>query len=333
MKISNEIGLTIETHIIKPKKNINSGKAKTNFSDEIKSTQSSIYQKKQLRASHIKIILNTLMSIILLFVCVYAPFTYSKTWQIFYYMTLWSFYFNSFYIISITIVDWLYLIKHYICEKYNSFLRDRYIRICFPFALAIVILYWILILLGNKYEYSSWDDIYDPCFGFIFHGLIFFFLLFDICTAFHVNKQTYLMDLIIITAISAIYFFILGLGKYLKFYQPYDFMSISSVRQIIGSAILIYIAILDAYVVLCLIANRLFEQEYKEKNYGSEANLKDSSSFDHSQRLLENNISKSSHTPLKTGIEKEKNNPGLNDIDKYISKSSGKIQVCKKNII
>ena len=325
-----------ETNNLKIQEN-NSTKTKNNISEEVKSTKSSIFQKKQSRASYIKIVLNTIMSLILFFVCIFAPFTYDQKWKIFYFMTLWSFYFNSFYIISITVIDWLYLIKNYYCVKYNCFIRDHYIRICFPFALAIVVLYWILILLGPQYESSSWNDIYDPCFGFIFHGLIFFFLLFDICTAFHVNKKTYIRDLLIISLLTAIYFFLLGLGKYLNFYEPYDFMSISSVRQIVGSAILIYVAILDAYVVLCLIANRLFEQEnqidYKKRNYFYQNKLENSDNSFRSKFLLENNNSRTSNTSLKCDIEKSDPNFPINNNKKFISKSCKNIPIANKNQI
>ena len=57
---------------------------------------------------------------------------------------------------------------------------------------------------------------------------------------------------------SVVYFVILGFGKYMIDYEPYDFMSMSNVRQIAGAAILIYIGILDGYVVFVLIAGKCF---------------------------------------------------------------------------
>ena len=71
----------------------------------------------------------------------------------------------------------------------------------------------------------------------------------------NINKTR---DVIIITIMVLIYFVILGFGKYMDIYEPYDFMSMSNERQIAGAAILIYIGILDGYVVFVLIAGSCF---------------------------------------------------------------------------
>ena len=183
-----------------------------------------------------------------------------------FFMTLWSFSMNSYYIVSVTIVDWIRFLKKnndlFIC--YNNFVRNRYLRICFPFAIAIVFLYWMLILLGDDFEHRG-RDVSDTAVGVFFHGMILIFLLFDMFTSWHKNIRAYFLDLLIITGLVIIYFFLLGIGKYIIKYEPYDFMEMSSVNQIVGACILIYIAILDGYVVLNLLANRFFEQVEENK--------------------------------------------------------------------
>jgi hypothetical protein len=89
--------------------------------------------------------------------------------------------------------------------------------------------------------------------------MILILLLFDMFTAIHINRINYFWDILIISILIGVYFIILGVGKYAGDYEPYDFMEMSSVRQIIGAAILIYISVLDGYVVFNLLANKFFK--------------------------------------------------------------------------
>ena len=242
-------------------KEINNNNQKENF----------IYAKniKEKRINFCKLAINTLLSLLLIFFFLYIPYTYEdRKWRIFFFMTLWSFSMNSFYIVSITAIDWIHFIKknNNICPCYNNFIRNLYIKICFPFAIAIVFLYWLLVLLGDDFE-TMGRDVTDTATGVFFHGIILIFLLFDMFTSVHINKINYLWDLIIISILVCIYFVILGVGKYAIEYEPYDFMEISNVRQIIGACILIYIAILDGYVIFNLLANRFFEKIDGKKLY------------------------------------------------------------------
>jgi hypothetical protein len=211
-----------------------------------------------------KLAMNTFLSLLLIAFFLYIPHTYEKKWKIFFFMTLWSFSMNSYYIVSVTIIDWICFIKKNseLCPCYNNFVRNLYLRICFPFAVSIVFLYWMLILLGDDFEYRG-RDLSDTAVGVFFHGIILIFLLFDMFTARHINKKNYLWDLIILNILIGIYYIILGVGKYALDYDPYDFMEMSNLRQIIGACILIYIAILDAYVLFNILAIQFFEQEDK----------------------------------------------------------------------
>lgn len=221
----------------------------------------------------LKLVMNTMLSLLLGFFLLYIPHTYNdRKWRVFFFMTLWSFTMNSYYIVSVTVIDWIHFIKkRNVCPCYNNFVRNIYLKINFPFAISIVFLYWMLILLGDEYE-SFGGESTDYASGIFFHGIILVFLLFDMFTSVHVNKINYFWDLLFICIIVCIYFALLGVGKYTSIdFEPYDFMEISSVRQIIGACILIFISILDGYVIFNLIANRFFvkENEYLANQYKS----------------------------------------------------------------
>lgn len=224
------------------------------------------FKGKEKKITIYKLVINTALSLLLIFFLLYIPHTYKKKWEIFFFMTLWSFSMNSYYIVSITVIDWVCFIKrnYDCCHCYNNFVRNKYLRICFPFAIAIVFLYWLLILLGDDFEYRG-RDLTDTAVGVFFHGIILIFLLFDMFTARHINKINYLWDLLILSLLIGVYFILLGIGKYVLEYDPYDFMEMSDVRQIAGACILIFIAIMDGYVVFNLIANRFFEKDVKKK--------------------------------------------------------------------
>ena len=250
---------------------------------------------KEKRITKFKLGMNTLLSLLLIFFFLYIPYQFDdRRWRIFFYMTLWSFSMNAYYIVSVTFIDWIHFIKKNtnLCPCYNNFVRNLYLKICFPFSIAIVFLYWLLILLGDDFEFRG-RDVTDTVTGVFFHGIILIFLLFDMFTAVHINKVNYLWDLIIISILVCIYFVILGFGKYAMEYEPYDFMEMSSVRQIIGAAILIYIAILDGYVIYNLIANRFFEKEEKKLN-----------NFNNYENIIIDNQSFSEINPLNAKIDK-----------------------------
>ena len=240
-------------------RNYNSNKEKINLKKEEKTIENKEI-KKEKRITYFKLIINSIISLLLIIFIIFIPIFYESRWKMVFFMTIWSFAMNSFYIVSVTIIDWIHFIKkdNSLCFCYNNFVRNLYIKICFPFSISIVFLYWLLILLGDDFEYRG-RDVIDTANGLFFHGMILIFLLFDMFTAIHINRINYFWDILIISILIGVYFIILGVGKYAGDYEPYDFMEMSSVRQIIGAAILIYISVLDGYVVFNLLANKFFK--------------------------------------------------------------------------
>jgi hypothetical protein len=200
----------------------------------------------------------------------------------------------------------------------------------------------MLILLGDEFQFNS-RDLMDFLINFCFHGLQFVFLLYDTLSYPHQVSINKLRDFIIISIITAIYFVVLGLGKYAFNYQPYDFMTMSNVRQIAGAAILIYIAILDGYVIFVLIAGKCFinktiNMEKLNNEILNKGNIKDKENK--VDQINEITKPKCEVNGKKENIEKNNNNNDINnkiDLDKNNNKNgedindegSGKIIIAK----
>ncbi len=241
--------------------------------------------KKEVKINKLRIIINTIICIFILVLTYFVINNYEEQWQIAFYLTLWSFFMNLFYIINSIIIDIIrYKKKYDYCTGYNNIIRNNFLRICFPFAFSIVFLFWTLILLGDDFQFNS-RSLFDYLVNFAFHGLQLILLLFDTLTYPHTKDINKKLDVLVISIMVVIYFIILGFGKYMNIYEPYDFMSMSNIRQIAGAAFLIYIGILDGYVVFVLIAGKCFvdkeiniseikEKVKKEKNNNNNNNKK-----------------------------------------------------------
>ena len=303
-------GIKKETDSLKVKNEIKKNKIQNNLSyvsDKL---------KKEKKINIFRIIINCIFSVFILALVYFVINNYEKKYYMAYYLTIWTFFMNGFYIVSVTAIDLTRLIKNTeYCVSYNNFVRKHYIRICFPFSLSIVFLFWMLILLGDEFQFNS-RDLMDFLINFCFHGLQFVFLLYDTLSYPHQVSINKLRDFIIISIITAIYFVILGLGKYAFNYQPYDFMTMSNVRQIAGAAILIYIAILDGYVVFILIAGKCFinktiNMEKLNNEILNKGNIKDKENK--VEQINEITKPKCEVNGKKENIEKNNNNNDINN--------------------
>ena len=308
-------GIKKETDSLKVKNEIKKNKIQNNLSyvsDKL---------KKEKKINIFRIIINCIFSVFILALVYFVINNYEKKYYMAYYLTIWTFFMNGFYIVSVTAIDLTRLIKNTeYCVSYNNFVRKRYIRICFPFSLSIVFLFWMLILLGDEFQFNS-RDLMDFLINFCFHGLQFVFLLYDTLSYPHQVSINKLRDFIIISIITAIYFVVLGLGKYAFNYQPYDFMTMSNVRQIAGAAILIYIAILDGYVVFVLIAGKCFinktiNMEKLNNEILNKGNIKDKKNKENKgNQINEITKPKCEVNDKKENIEKNNNNKNGDDIN------------------
>ena len=229
--------------------------------------------KEDLNILKLRFSINTILSIILLAVLIYVLATYNSHWKLFFYLASWSYLMNIYYIISVTFIDFIYLIYNKFLKSYNNFVRNYFIRICFPFGLMSVSVYWELVLLGKNFQKFE-HGINDICANIFLNGIVQLFLFFDMFASHHIYKYNRINDIIILTIIIAIYYLLVCLGKYLDIFEPYNFLPKSDVRQICGAGIIVYILLLNGYIVFDLLAFCYFEDEnvniniscYEDKN-------------------------------------------------------------------
>jgi len=207
-----------------------------------------------------RLIINAILSLILIGVAIYALATYNPQWRIFYFLASWSYFMILIYLISVTIIDLFAIAFKIYLKSYNDFIRNYYIRICTPFSMATFFVYWELVLLGNSFQKRG-DDIYDYCEAIFLNGIVLLFLLFDFFASPHIYRQNRCCDIVILTIIILFYYVLVCLGKYLEVFEPYNFMRIADIRQISGTGIIVYVLLLNGYIVYDLLASFLFEDE------------------------------------------------------------------------
>ena len=266
-----------------------------------------------------RIIINFIFSLILIAAFCILWTTFSPTWLIFFLLRIWSFWSNTFYIITITVVDILTYKNCNKCEKFNSFIRNDLIRIILPFSISTVFIYWELVLLGEKYQDIDYT-VFDICKSFAIHGLVLVFMCFDVFSSKHINKKNNcLKDVIIISIIMIVHFASVIFCKEVLDEHSYDFLAIADTRQIIASFIIIYILVLNGYIILYLISDNFFlKEEIKENNEniykegGSGDKLKDNDDKDDftlsglnskNNTNLNNNNQKSEQNKIQSSVE------------------------------
>lgn len=206
------------------------------------------------------LIINIIFSIILLVVFIYALISYNPQWRLLYYLSSWSYLLIIYYIISVTIIDLNYLILNKFFTSYDNFIRNYFIRLCFPFGITSTFVYWELVLLGKNFQHIDYDA-YDISVSIFLNGIIQLFLFFDMFVSHHQYKHNRINDIIILTILLVCYYLIVTIAKILYIFEPYNFMGRSDVRQIIGIGIIIYVLLLNGYLVFDLLALSLFEKE------------------------------------------------------------------------
>ena len=217
-------------------------------------------EDKEKRLFFWRIIINIVLSLILIIIFFITWNAYT-TWKLFFFITIWSFWSNTFYLISITIIDICIYRGKCQCTKFNNWVRNYFLRIFFPFSIGTVIIYWELVLLGDSFQALE-ETVLDIIKNFFINGLVLIFVVFDIFTSHHINKNNNCKwDIIIISIIMAIHFGIVIISKeYLDIYQ-WDFLIIADFRQIIGSFIIMYLIILNGYVIFYLISDYFFDND------------------------------------------------------------------------
>lgn len=203
--------------------------------------------------------LYTILSIVLIGAFIASWIFVEVKWELFIYLTFWSFWSILFYILSITICDWLIYYNISFSQSYLFFVRNHYIRIAMPFAIAVVFLYWILIIMGEQFLPLSGGI--NILFSIFFHGFICAFGVIDVIIREHYYMEYYGIDILIITGVYIGYVIVVACAKYCADKDAYEFMEISEVRQLVAAGLIIYVIILGAYALFMFVTSRIFNKE------------------------------------------------------------------------
>ena len=201
--------------------------------------------------------LNTIFLFVLISVLIIAAIKYKRRWRFFFFISSWSYIMTLYYLASVVIIDFSTLFYNNSLYIYNNFIRNIFIKICVPFNISSVFIYWELVLLGNNFQKNE-KDIYDIIKNIFINGIILLFLLFDMFTSVHFYKYNRLCDIFVLTVIMFAYYILVSLGKYLNAYEPYNFMLKSDVRQMVAVGIICYLILLNGYIVYDLLAYYIF---------------------------------------------------------------------------
>lgn len=208
-------------------------------------------------------IVNTLISLFLVGTFIYAWFNVDEEWKFFFYLTLMTLVSNTFYVVSCTVIDWLVYLNIVYLGCYENFIRNHCWKYCFSFALAVVILYWELCLLGYDFQPLG-PDVIDYTTSFYLHGMGCIFLCYDTFSTKHIDKTEPIFDFFIMTALYIFYALLLVIAKYLIKFDVYPFMMLVNNRQMTAVASLIYLICLLCYVGSYIIAKIFFEKDKGE---------------------------------------------------------------------
>lgn len=189
------------------------------------------------------------------------------------FLTMWSFYANSIYLIAILICDIsAYFFNSNKLDSVNNFMRNVYSKYSIPLSYTVTFLYWLLVLLGE--QFIKWKA--GPMvifFQVYLHGIISFILLFEVLQRQQNNKQHWsYWDILILSIIILFYSIALMIGKYVQDFNPYQFMQYASWRQLITPLILLEVSAINSYQVHLFFLKLKLNYSGEEKEYEIEIN-------------------------------------------------------------
>lgn len=220
-----------------------------------------------------KLILNTIFSLCLIATSIMCWFFVDKPWEIFLFLTLWSSFSIMIYIVCCTIYDYTeYFHKQtQTITKMNYFIRNHYVRICIPYSIAVVLLFWTLVIMGDEFfNFKTGITALRSCY---LHGFICIFGCIDLFISEHLYFHYYGWDILTITIVYCCYLSVIGSVKFVVGVNAYPFMQLANVRQCIGAALVIYMIILGAYALFMFVTFMLYGDNKGIRNKKEGANV------------------------------------------------------------
>ena len=196
--------------------------------------------------------------------CLYWSMT-QKNWRRLLFLTWWSLYLNSLFLIVILICDSiLFFTKKKFLEKLNFFFRNFYSSISITFSYFVTIIYWTLIYIGSGFK-TGGNNLNDVLHNIYIHFLVSLFLTIDIFMAERNKKNFNLIEFLIIYSILIIYMIFYLIRKYEFNQSVYPFMNEITKIKLMIYFFIFSIVIYFSYELYNFFVNKANEEE-KEEN-------------------------------------------------------------------
>jgi hypothetical protein len=195
--------------------------------------------------------------------CLYWSMT-QKNWRRLLFLTWWSLYLNSLFLIVILICDSiLFFTKKKFLEKLNFFFRNFYSSISITFSYFVTIIYWTLIYIGSGFK-TGGNNLNDVLHNIYIHFLVSLFLTIDIFMAERNKKNFNLIEFLIIYSILIIYMIFYLIRKYEFNQSVYPFMNEITKIKLMIYFFIFSIVIYFSYELYNFFVNKANEEEQEE---------------------------------------------------------------------
>jgi hypothetical protein len=202
--------------------------------------------------------------------CIYWSMT-QKNWRRLLFLTWWSLYLNSVFLIAILICDSiLFFTKKTFLEKINFFFRNYYSSISISFSYFVTLIYWSLIYVGSGFQMGK--NLNDVLHNIYIHLLVSIFLTIDVFVAKREKKDFNSIEFSIIYLILIIYMIFYLIGKFEYNQNVYSFTNEMTKIKIIIYFIIFSVVIFFSYEIYIFFVNEANE-ENEDKNYINEIHL------------------------------------------------------------
>ena len=201
---------------------------------------------------------------------IYSIYSYSF-YSFLIHLTMWSFIFNTFYLIFILIIDsFLFFKNKNTLEKFNKIIRNSIASIIYPFCLTISIGFWGIIVIGLLFKFDSFLSkgtsitakrvIVNLYYHFIITIIMGLDLFFTEREKINFNKITFLA----INIIFCLYGTIVCIDKYYFGNYAYVFMENISIIGLIGTGVGIYALLCGSYFLYIILVNKLNKYQIED---------------------------------------------------------------------
>ena len=210
---------------------------------------------------------------------IYSHIIY-KLWQIYCFITNWSFAMSSFYLFSVFICDTsLYFFSSKKLEKFNHFLRNLFSNVVFPYNFMITIGFWVILLIGvifNSETFVKEDSVITLSAIFVNVHLHLGITLLMISELFMHERNQVKLNMCSCISNSSIYIIYCTFYCVLKY--KYDMNPYLFTRDLSGWGMLLVAIALYAILVGCIfiynaITNKINRDSYRIKELNEDEGL------------------------------------------------------------